>query len=136
MDNTPRIGLEHRGVRAGAAVQIEIVVKEELDLARLRPKVSHDDFSEIDVRVGIHDFVAAQSDSEVVVEAIDVGDHGLTKIGQPSLPVIALHPTELVVRPHAEPERRTAVVFLTDMREVDVREAISGIECDDEWTIA
>src|SRR5260370_38379344 len=108
MDNTPRIGLEHRGVRAGAAVQIEIVVKEELDLARLGPKVSHDDFSEIDVRVGIPDVVAAQSESEAVVEAIDVGAQGLTKIGQPPLPAIALHPTELVVRPHAQPDRRTA----------------------------
>ena len=50
------------------------MVKEEFDVARLGPEIPHHDLAQTDVRVGIDDVVAAQSQAQILIDAVDVGD--------------------------------------------------------------
>ena len=136
MDDAARVGIEHRRVAARVAVEIEIVVKEELDRSRLVAKVAHDDLAQIKIRIGIDDVVAAQAQAEGLVVAVDVGDEGLAEIRERALPGVALYPGDAVVRPHAESRGGTGVILLPDMREVNVGQAVLRIECDDERAVA
>ena len=111
-------------------------MKEKFHIARVRSKIAHDDFSQVDVGVGVDDVVAAKADADVIVLTIDIGDQRLAKISQHALPAVGLDPTEFAVNPHAEAKRRPAVVLLSDVRKVNVRQAVLGIECDDERTVA
>ena len=92
MDDASRVGIEHRRVATGIAVEIEIVVKEELDRSRLVAQVAHDDFAQIEIRVGVDDVIAPQTQAESLVVAVHVRDERLAKIGQRALPGVAFDP--------------------------------------------
>ena len=66
----------------------------------------------------------------------DVRDERLAQIGQRALPLIALHPGDRIVGPDAEPRRSAGVILLSDVREVDVRQAVLRIEREDETSVA
>ena len=136
MDDAAGVGIEHRRVGRRAAVEIEVVVEEKLDVALVGAEIPHHDLAQIDVGIGIDGVVAAQPDSDRLVLAEDVGDQRVAKIDERALPGVVFHPAHRAVHPHAEAKARAGMILQPDVRVVHVGQPVFRIERRDERAVA
>jgi hypothetical protein len=122
-------GVVERGVADLAAVQMEVLVEEQAEIAGAGAAVLHLDLADIDVLVEVDGVVHVQHEAEPAVGQGHVGHERVGLVADLPLPLRTVDPGEPPVSEHAEAARMAdGVVLLAEVWEIDVAQTIVGVE--------
>src|SRR6185295_2386976 len=117
-------------------IEAQLVVEEQLDVAGLIAQVAHHDLAHVHTIVGIDRVITTQPQSDGVVLQQHVRDQRVAEIFERPLPRRLVDRVQRAVAPDAEAEFGAGVVLHSDVREVEVGEAILRVERDEEGAVA
>jgi hypothetical protein len=136
VDDPAGFGIIGRGIPHTVARYVRIKGEKEPNLPPICPKVLHDDLPNEDVLVEVHRVIAHDEDPQSLMVEAHFRHKGLFLIFELPFPAIP-NPGEFAVNPDPQSAVIASyVVFLTDVREVEVPYCVVFVETDKQLAIA
>jgi hypothetical protein len=136
LNQAARLRVVHHRVADRIAVQRELVMKEELHVARFGIRVADHDPADERVRVRIDGVVATQADADGVVLQDDVRDQRVAQIVERALPRRRVRLVQRAIAPDPHEELRPGMVLHPHVRKVKIGEPVLRVESDEQRAVA
>ncbi|MBK9529543.1 MAG: hypothetical protein IPO41_14805 [Acidobacteria bacterium] len=123
------VRIEECGVADLIFIYAKVVMQKDSDTTWRSFEIRHAHSPKVNIFVAGDRIVAVDLDAESIICEDYVGDKSLRQILERAAPPVLKDPRKLAVNPNAKPKRETLrVVFLPDMRKIDVADLVFIVE--------